>query len=169
MIKRRFIGLALLAGSVLPLLAQDVTIDSPDEKLKLTVSCPAGGGSVSYSIVYDGRQMLESSPLGMETNIGNFSDGMKWSGHDVRKIDTVYNQSRIKTSRVHYQANELACEFASTEGQKVGVTFLAPAEWKRELCCQQRADRFSFPATDYHFSLPPERCHDRLETNQTQL
>ena len=32
MIKRRFIGLALLAGSVLPLLAQDVTIDSPDEK-----------------------------------------------------------------------------------------------------------------------------------------
>ena len=105
MIKRRFIGLALLAGSVLPLLAQDVTIDSPDEKLQLTVSCPAGGGSVSYSIVYDGRQMLESSPLGMETNIGNFSDGMKWSGHDVRKIDTVYNQSRIKTSRVHYQAN----------------------------------------------------------------
>ena len=123
MIKRRFIGLALLAGSVLPLLAQDVTIDSPDEKLKLTVSCPAGGGSVSYSIVYDGRQMLESSPLGMETNIGNFSDGMKWSGHDVRKIDTVYNQSRIKTSRVHYQANELACEFASAEGQKIGVTF----------------------------------------------
>lgn len=58
MIKRRFIGLALLAGSVLPLLAQDVTIDSPDEKLKLTVSCPAGGGSVSYSIVYDGRQMF---------------------------------------------------------------------------------------------------------------
>ena len=123
MIKRRFIGLALLAGSVLPLLAQDVTIDSPDEKLKLTVSCPAGGGSVSYSIVYDGRQMLESSPLGMETNIGNFSDGLKWSGHDVRKIDTVYNQSRIKTSRVHYQANELACEFASAEGQKIGVTF----------------------------------------------
>ena len=35
----------------------------------------------------------------------------------------VYNQSRIKTSRVHYQANELACEFASAEGQKIGVTF----------------------------------------------
>ena len=39
MIKRRFIGLALLAGSVLPLLAQDVTIDSPDEKLNRIMPC----------------------------------------------------------------------------------------------------------------------------------
>lgn len=119
MLKRIFIGLALSAVSILPSFAQDVTVGSPDEKLKLTVSCPASGGEVSYSIVYNGKQMLESSPLGLETNIGNFSDAMKWSGHDIRKIDRVYNQSRIKASRIHYQANEVICEFINTKGQQI--------------------------------------------------
>ena len=123
MLKRIFIGLALSAVSILPSFAQDVTVGSPDEKLKLTVSCPASGGEVSYSIVYNGKQMLESSPLGLETNIGNFSDAMKWSGHDIRKIDRVYNQSRIKASRIHYQANEVICEFINTKGQQIGITF----------------------------------------------
>lgn len=43
--------------------------------------------------------MLESSPLGLETNVGDFAKAMKLTGHKERKIDTVYTQSRIKASR----------------------------------------------------------------------
>lgn len=123
MIIKTFLVLAVSAVSLLPLMAQDVTVASPDNKLQLTVSCPAGGGKPSYSILYNGKQMLESSPLGLETNVGDFTDALKWHGHDTRKIDTVYNQSRIKVSRVHYRANELLCEFSNAKGQKMYVTF----------------------------------------------
>ena len=35
-----------------------------DGKLQLTVSCPSANGEVSYAVTYNGKQMLESSPLG---------------------------------------------------------------------------------------------------------
>lgn len=35
--------------------------------------------------------MLEKSPLGMNTNIGDFAKGMKLTGHTVTPIDTVYH------------------------------------------------------------------------------
>ena len=50
----------------------------------------------SYSITYNGKTMLEKSPLGMNTNIGDFAKGMKLTGHTVTPIDTVYHQDRIK-------------------------------------------------------------------------
>lgn len=99
-------GLAFLCMAVaLPLTAQNVTVSGPDGKLQLTVSCPEGK-EASYSLTYNGKQMLESSPLGLETNVGDFAKAMKLTGHKERKIDTVYTQSRIKASKIHYQANE---------------------------------------------------------------
>ena len=67
--------------------------------------------------------MLEKSPLGMDTNIGDFTKNLKLAGHSVDKIDTVYRQTRIKVSEVHYRANELTCHFENEKGQKLGVVF----------------------------------------------
>ena len=67
--------------------------------------------------------MLEKSPLGMYTNIGDFTKNLKLAGHSVDKIDTVYRQTRIKVSEVHYRANELTCHFENEKGQKLGVVF----------------------------------------------
>lgn len=121
--RNRLKGIAcFLLVSVMPLAAQDVMVKGPDGKLQVTVSCPEGGGP-SYAVTYSGKQMLESSPLGLETNVGNFVQSMKLAGHASKLIDTVYNQSRIKVSKVHYQANELICSFANAKGQKVDVTF----------------------------------------------
>lgn len=112
----------LLLAAVLPLAAQDVVVKGPDGKLQVTVSCPEGGGP-SYAVIYNGKQMLESSPLGLETNVGDFARSMKLTGHAEKAIDTNYTQSRIKVSKVHYQANELNCSFANAAGQKMDVTF----------------------------------------------
>lgn len=121
--KNRLKGIAcLLLAAVMPLAAQDVMVKGPDGKLQVTVSCPEGGGP-SYAVIYNGKQMLESSPLGLETNVGDFARSMKLTGHAEKAIDTVYNQSRIKVSKVHYQANELNCSFANAAGQKMDVTF----------------------------------------------
>lgn len=114
------VWLFVLSG---PLAAQSVSVNGPDGKLQLTVSCPSANGEVSYAVTYNGKQMLESSPLGMETNVGDFYRGLQLKEHKVTALDTVYEQSRIKASRIHYRANELLCSFVNGEGKNVQITF----------------------------------------------
>ena len=159
-------GLAFLCMAVaLPLTAQNVTVSGPDGKLQLTVSCPEGK-EASYSLTYNGKQMLESSPLGLETNVGDFAKAMKLTGHKERKIDTVYTQSRIKASKIHYQANELVCAFANAKGQKMDVIFRVsnndvafrytlPRQGERgSLVVNSEATGFRFPEQTTTFMCP---------------
>lgn len=121
--KNRLKGIAvLLIAAIVPLAAQDVVVKGPDGKLQVSVWCPEGG-ELSYAVSYNGKQMLEPSPLGLDTNVGDFAKSMKLTGHAVNVIDTVYMQSRIKASRIHYRANELVCSLANAEGHELGVTF----------------------------------------------
>ena len=114
------VWLFVLSG---PLAAQSVSVNGPDGKLQLTVSCPSANGEVSYAVTYNGKQMLESSPLGMETNVGDFYRGLQLKEHKVTALDTVYEQSRIKASHIHSRANELLCSFVNGEGKNVQITF----------------------------------------------
>lgn len=100
----------------------DLIVKSPDENLEVSLSC-SGSEGISYTVSYKGKIMLEPSPLGIETNVGDFTKAMELTGHKVRVIDTVYTQSRIKSSRIHYLANELLCTFANEQGKKMDVTF----------------------------------------------
>lgn len=104
------------------LAAQDVVVKGPDGKLQLAVFAQ-NETKPCYSVSYNGQTMLEKSPLGMNTNIGDFTKNLKLTGHSVDKIDTVYRQTRIKVSEVHYHANELTCNFENEKGQKLGVIF----------------------------------------------
>ena len=110
-----FLGLNTLA-------AQDVVVKGPDEKLQLVVFVQ-NEEKPCYSVTYNGKTMLEKSPLGINTNIGDFTKGLKLTGHAVEVIDTVYQQTRIKTSQIHYRANELTCNLENAQGQKIGVVF----------------------------------------------
>lgn len=120
--KKRLKLLLLLLAATLPLKAQDVIVKGPDGNLQVAVTC-IGGGKVVYSVSYKDKQMLENSPLGMETNVGDFVKGLKLTGHEVNKIDSRYSLNRIKTSQVHYRANELNCFFDNAKGQKMQITF----------------------------------------------
>lgn len=111
---------AILGMSTLA--AQDVVVKGPDGKLQLAVFAQ-NEAKPCYTVSYDGKTMLEKSPLGMNTNIGDFTKNLKLTGHSVDKIDTVYQQTRIKVSNVHYRANELTCYFENEYGQKLGVVF----------------------------------------------
>ena len=104
------------------LAAQDVVVKGPDEKLQLAVFVQ-NETKPCYSVSYNGKTMLEKSPLGMNTNIGDFTKNLKLTGHSVDKIDTVYQQTRIKVSNVHHRANELTCHLENEQGQKLGVVF----------------------------------------------
>ena len=54
--------------------AATVQFSSPDKKLVVTVA--DDGGRPTYRVSYGETLFLESSPLGLSTNIGDFSQGM---------------------------------------------------------------------------------------------
>ena len=47
---------------------------SPDGKLQVTVKCE--GGNPVYTVTYNGNQCMKASPLGLNTNIGDFTKGL---------------------------------------------------------------------------------------------
>lgn len=120
--KSKLIPLLSLFALTAPLSAQQAIVKGPDGKLQVEINC-TDEGHASYNVSYDGKQLLESSPLGLQTNVADFSSQLKLTSTQTRHIDTTYVQSRIKTSHIHYVANELTCAFDNAKGQSIQVTF----------------------------------------------
>ena len=71
------------------LAAQDVVVKGPDEKLQLAVFVQ-NETKPCYSVSYNGKTMLEKSPLGMNTNIGDFTKNLKLTGHSKNRCQSAY-------------------------------------------------------------------------------
>lgn len=102
--------------------AQEATVTGPDGNLKISVDCHPNG-SVIYAVTYAGKPMVEESRLGLKTDIGNFRDSLKLKKQSTAAIDTIYTLTRSKTSKIHYQANELTCYFENHNGLEMYITF----------------------------------------------
>lgn len=97
-------------------------VQGPDGALKVKLT-QTQAGAPSYSVTYQDRTILEPSPLGLETNIGNFATGLKALNSLTRNIDETYTLPHAKVSRVHYQANELVNNYLTTEGDTLQIIF----------------------------------------------
>ena len=90
--------------------AAEVKILSPDNKLAVTVATEEG--MPFYSITYNGKEFLKKSPLGLNTNIGNFSHHLSIGSDSQRNIiKESYHLEKIKRSNVSYTANEVVITF----------------------------------------------------------
>ena len=100
--------LALLVGGFLSAYAKDWNFAGPDGRVQVTVSDE--GGRPSYSVKYDGVTFLEPSPLGLVTNIGDYSQGVSL-GEEMKlgRVDETYSLATIKQSTVRYEATEAVC------------------------------------------------------------
>lgn len=102
--------------------AQDTKIISPDGKLEVTVGVNAG--IPVYSVSYNGKVFLKSSPIGMKTNVGDFSKDLSISEKTSQKsIDETYSLPNIKKCNVHYQATETVLTFNKAEKSVFDVVF----------------------------------------------
>lgn len=103
----------IVAGLCLsmPAFALEKTFDSPDGKMVVTVSDE--GGKPSYCVSYNGVEFIQNSPLGLKTNIGDFTQGMNLKDGDVivKQIDEDYTVPTIKQRRANYLANEVTYTF----------------------------------------------------------
>ena len=59
----------------------DKTLTSPDGRLTVSVGCE--DGKPVYGIEYDGITFMKPSPLGLKTNVGDFTSGMVMSRPEI--------------------------------------------------------------------------------------
>ena len=89
----------------------------PDGKLGVMVSDE--GGMPSYSVLYEGVTFLQKSPLGIETNLGDFTQQMALTNvGQLSSVNEEYQLLTIKNSNPQYQANVQTYTF-SKEGKKI--------------------------------------------------
>ena len=108
-----------LTSSILS--AQQATVKGPDGNLKVYISVKEG--KPVYSVSYKDMTILEDSPLGFVTNIGNFSNNVSYVEHTSSTIKKTYTQDRIKRSVVNYNANELKVKFSNADKMPFDVVF----------------------------------------------
>lgn len=95
------------------------TIASPDGRLNVELSFPQS----TYSVNYDGKKMLENSPLGLTADFGDFSSNLTLTEAHRSRIDEKYTLDRCKVSNVHYVANCFVGTLQNEAGQKIEVEF----------------------------------------------
>ena len=96
---QKSITTSLLLLAALCAQANNYTVKSPDGKLLVNVECE--GGKVSYTVDYEGKQMLTRSALGLVANYGDFSQNLTMGKLTDMGVEHVaYDESRIKKAHV---------------------------------------------------------------------
>lgn len=156
-----FIGSFLLLSKTY---SQEAKISSPDKKLEVSISVT--DGKPVYAVSYNSKVMLENSPLGLITNEGDFSTGMKYIGKQDSVVNKKYTQAKIKKSQVHYVANVLTCTFENAKKHQLKIIFqvsnndiafkyeLFPMGERYSCVVEKEATGYKFPATTTTFLSP---------------
>ena len=144
--------------------AQQQSINSPDGNLTLTVSLE--NGKAFYSVRFLEITMLENSPLGLMTNVGDFSADLKLIESNKNTIADKYTQDRIKKSEIEYHANELTLKYANKENNQFEMVFRVSNNnvgiryhlnpYGETTCCiiEQELTGFNFPDNTTTFLSP---------------
>lgn len=156
-----------LLSFFLKLSAQSV-VKSPDGKLKVSVS--VSNGMPLYSISYNEKTFLENSPLGLKTNVGDFTTGLSLKTEAAQnKIDETYKLPNIKQSNVHYEANEAVLSFSKDNKDAIDVVFrvsnnnvafkykVYPQKEARSCVVQEEASGFMLPEGTTTFLCPQSK------------
>lgn len=101
--------------------AQVAEISSPDGKLKLNVF--SENGKALYNVTFQGKAMLDKSPLGLITNESDFSKNLKFIDSKKDKVSKNYTNEKIKKSQVTYTANTLTVNFTNADNFNIGIEF----------------------------------------------
>lgn len=145
---------------------------SPDGRLRVELCVKdAGttGGSLYYRVAYNGDVVLEDSPLGLLTNIGDFRNGLSLKEVRTEQIKENYSVRNIKQKDVSYEANELVAELNQGGRHVMDVEFrvsnrdvafryrLFPPRSARVCVVQEEASGFSFVDGTTTFLCPQSK------------
>ncbi len=111
---------SILAGSFSMLSAY--TLTSPDQKVQVNVDCQSG--KALYSISFDQKPVILSSPLGLISNVGNYAEDLELlKATEIKQITDDYTLANIKRSQNHYEANQQIFTFGKDNTPLLNVEF----------------------------------------------
>ncbi len=136
-------------------------ITSPDGTLAVKLAHHAG--RLSYEVTHRGRTVLEASPLGLETSLGNLTQGLQALGTATAVVDQHYTLPHGKVRDVHYRANEMTARFAHGDGvilevifrvsdRDVAFAYRISAKEKTRVTILREATGFDLPAAATSFA-----------------
>ena len=107
--------------AVISLFANEKSFGSPDGKLTVVVN--DNNGKPAYKVSYDGNTMIESSPLGLNTNFADFTQNLTLSDCEITTVSDTYQLRNIKQSEVKYEATQAVCQFQQDGRKAIDVIF----------------------------------------------
>lgn len=102
--------------------AEEVKVKSPSGNLEVVVNDE--GGKATYQVLLDGKQMVTKSNLGLNTSIGDLTNGLKILGSKTEAVEKQYDIRNIKTSHVDYKANKLVLTLENQKKLQMTITFM---------------------------------------------
>lgn len=156
--------ITLLGLIAITLCGNAATVSSPDSRLVLTTSLK--DGKPVYSVSYDGKAILLDSPLGFESNLGDFTQNLSQTGDKTGTISRSFDQDRIKKSHINWKANTLQEEYTNAQGQKftiewevgdndIAFRYIIPEQGEaRSMIVNKEATGFRFPDFTTTFLTP---------------
>ena len=119
---KKLFSFCVLVVSALTAMAQVVSVSSPNGKLKVDITCQ--DGQATYTVNYDGQMMMTPSALGLKTDIGDYTKGLKLTDSQQSSVDKTYTMTRTKTASSHFVANQLDVTLTNADDMPMVVTFV---------------------------------------------
>ena len=103
------------------LAAQPVNISSPDGRMNVVVT--EENGKLFYEVSRDNVSFLEKSPLGVVTNVADWSQGLTIVDSETKNVSDSYSLRTIKQGQVDYQATETVCKIGKGTDRVMDIIF----------------------------------------------
>lgn len=144
--------------------AENITISSPDQQLQVNLFLK--NGTINYNVSYKGKTILEDSPLGLLTNVSDFTKDLSFTGKQETNINKEYIQKKIKKSHITCQATQVVSTYETPKKEKISVIFhvsnndiafkYALAQNGETACCiiKKELSGFKFPQFTTTFLTP---------------
>lgn len=104
--------------------AMEFTVTSPNQQIMVTVTFHENDGTLFYDVSSSGIALLDSSSLGITTNIGDFTSEMTVISKDTIVVDETYRLPVGKCSTYVNHANEMILTLGKDQ-KEVQVRFRA--------------------------------------------
>jgi len=99
------------------------TVSSPDGNLKVNVSLSSAGQPM-YSVAYGTTTVIENSPLGLNTTVGDFTSILKLDKvSEVTSASETYTLNNAKKANISYTANEQTFSYSRDGKPAFDITF----------------------------------------------
>ena len=158
----------ILALWCLAMVTRAQSVSSPDGKIQVTLDLQ--DGKPCYSVSYEGQTMLNSSALGVVTNIGDYTQGLSLKeGVATKAVNENYTLRNIKQQQVSYEANEAVATYLQKGQPVMDVIFrvsnrdvafrykLYPKRDTRVCVVQREASGFVLPKGTTTFLCPQSK------------